>query len=204
MQGIERIDTREEMKSQDEMCIQFLKRKNIDDDTMNKFHPHTKKIKAVIGEELRKKSGDYKQQQEENKRQQRAYSKIENRAKQNQPSTAINKTNKNTKRNEEQMRQDWLKERDLPAKPKDINRNIRQAATKWIDAKLFFQHLTSGMNSGKARGLDNHWKAVFAMGDSEDNLFERYFHTLDPQNLQLWPQDFDRLLEKFERFVKES
>ncbi len=214
MQGIEPIDAIEEKRLQDEACKQFLKENHIGDDIMDRFGSFRAKIKTIIGEKLRKESEDYKQREEENKRQQKANSMLENRAKQNQQSAAAtkadedtkttNQTNMNAKEKEKQMRQDWLDERQLPQTPEGVNKTVRKAVTKWIDAKSFFQHLTSGKDSGRGKGLDDCWRQVFAMGESEDNLFKRYFHSLDAKDPDKWPKDFDCLLEKFERFVKGS
>ncbi|CAF1419051.1 unnamed protein product [Rotaria sordida] len=111
--------------------------------------------------------------------------------------------------NVEECRNRWLAERQLQ-QPIDCNElTIRKELTKWIDAKLFFHELTHGRittdSCDKNMVLDEYWKRAFSLKISDENgLYSRYFDSLDPQDSCKWPEDFTKLLSKFQNFVTES
>ncbi|UJR19038.1 hypothetical protein I4U23_022169 [Adineta vaga] len=105
---------------------------------------------------------------------------------------------------EEKCREKWLAERQLQQPIVCGELATRKELTKWIDAKLFFHLLThDGCVPSENILLDEYWKNAFSLHTSDENgLFKRYFDSLNPQDSQNWPEDFNTLCRKFESFVK--
>jgi hypothetical protein len=199
MEGIENISGKEEKESRREAADKFLSDKRIDADTLDKFGHLRLRIIEYIGYQLRKESEEYKEKEDQRKRQQKA----------DASARKINEVNKKQQNNssktdeENQFLSTWLSDRRLPQTAEDPNARVRKELSKWIDAKLFFHQLTHGKDSKtKIIDLDDYWKKSFAMGESEENLYKRYFNSLDPQTPPEWPEDFKTLLKRFQNFVE--
>ncbi|CAF4201569.1 unnamed protein product, partial [Rotaria sordida] len=144
---------------------------------------------------------EYKEEQNGKKRQQKANARETGEEKKRRLETDTRKTNK-----VKECRDKWLTDRKLPKTIETtevLNETIRKELTKWIDAKLFFHELAHGEdNTAQNKGLDSYWRQVFAMGESENNTYKRYFNSIDPQKPDEWPRDFNNLLEKFREFIQ--
>lgn len=182
MEGVENTSGQDKKKLQKEECSIFLRDNEINEDIMNKFGDLRKRIEEFIGYQLLQENEGHKHKGDR-KRQK--------------------KDNANDNRSEAETCEEWLKIRKLQYPINLQSLSARKELTKWIDAKLFFHQLTHGEKSEpKNIDLDDYWKQAFAIGNLEDRLYKRYFSSLDPQNLNEWPEDFNILLRKFEDFIK--
>lgn len=205
MEGIKNISTENEQKLQREAWAKFSADYGIDANVMSKFGSYSEQIQGYMGRELRKQSEEYKKEKEERKKQQkyageRKKQQIGNESDQRDAAEQKKRQQKGNA-SEADPCGDWLRRRGLEQINMD-DLDTRKNLVKWIDAKLFFHQLTHGESSKpKNIDLDNYWKQAFAMGNSK-NPYERYFNSLDSKNSDEWPDNFNTLLEKFEKFVK--
>ncbi|CAF1107225.1 unnamed protein product [Rotaria sordida] len=201
MEGIENTSGNEEKDLQHKACVAFLTDNGINDDIMNKFGHLRERIEQYIGRQVRYENEEYKEEQNGKKRQQKANARETGEEKKRRLETDTRKTNK-----VKECRDKWLTDRKLPKTIETtevLNETIRKELTKWIDAKLFFHELAHGEdNTAQNKGLDSYWRQVFAMGESENNTYKRYFNSIDPQKPDEWPRDFNNLLEKFREFIQ--
>jgi hypothetical protein len=176
MQGIDTISKKDEKQSAREKGFEFLRKAGVTVEMMGKFGNLENPILTDIGSRIR--------QQEDPKRRR-------------------TKQTVNISDDAEKCHAEWLTERKLQ-QPIDCNElAIRKELTKWIDAKLFFHQLTHGRNTAdKKIDLDKYWKQAFSSEKSGRNdLYGRYFGSLDPKDPQKWPEDFEKLLQNFGSFI---
>jgi hypothetical protein len=177
MQGIETTSKKDEKQSARGAGFKFLREAGVTDEIMSKFGHLKNPILTDIGSRIR--------QQEDPKK---------NRTKQTV----------NISDDTEKCKAEWLNERKLQQTIDCNQLATRKELIKWIDAKLFFHQLTHGRNNAdKKIDLDKYWKQAFASEKSDRNhLYGRYFDSLNPKDPHKWPEDFDKLLEKFHTFIK--
>ncbi|CAF2735380.1 unnamed protein product [Rotaria sp. Silwood2] len=200
MEGINKISSENEKQLQCDLCNKFLNKAGISDDMMNRFDHLRKRVEQFIGYQLQQESPDYKNKKEEIKRQQRANASTTDKETEGQKKDNVSKSDE-----EENTRRQWLSDRKLPETAEmieSLSTLERKEVTKWIDAKLFFHQLTHDKDNEIGTDLDDYWKKAFSLETSTENKYDRYFTYLDPQNSDQWPEDFNTLLEIFQKFIE--